>query len=150
MSLKETINEDIKQAMLAKRKADLTALRAIKSAILLAETEKGAKEELSADLEMKLLMKAAKQRKESGELFKKEGREDLAEKEFFEYDIIAKYLPKQMDEGDVRAAIESIIAKVGASNMADMGKVMGAATKELAGKAEGRMISTIVKELLTK
>ncbi len=149
MSLKETINQDIKQAMLAKRKAELTALRSIKAAILLAETEKGAKEELSTDLEMKLLMKAAKQRKESGELFKKEGREDLADKEFFEYEIISNYLPKQMEEAEVKNTIEAIIAKVGASNMADMGKVMGAATKELAGKAEGRMISTIVKELLS-
>jgi len=148
MSLKETINEDIKQAMLAKRKEELTALRAIKSAILLAETEKGAKEEISEDTEMKLLMKAVKQRKESGELFKKEGRDDLAQKEFFEYEIISKYLPKQMEEAEVRKAIEAIIAKVGASSMADMGKVMGAATKELAGKAEGKMISTIVKELL--
>ncbi len=149
MSLKQTINEDIKQAMLAKRKEELTALRAIKSAILLAETEKGAKEEISKETEMKLLMKATKQRKESGELFKKEGRDDLAQKEFFEYEIISKYLPKQMEEGEVRAAIEALIAKVGATSMADMGKVMGAATKELAGKAEGKTISTIVKELLS-
>ncbi len=149
MSLKQTINEAIKQAMLAKRKEELTALRAIKSAILLAETEKGAKEEISEDTEMKLLMKATKQRKESGELFKKEGRDDLAQKEFFEYEIISKYLPKQMEEGEVRAAIEALIAKVGATSMADMGKVMGAATKELAGKAEGKTISTIVKELLS-
>lgn len=149
MSLKEIINEDIKQAMLAKRKEELTALRSIKSAILLAETEKGAKEDISEDTEMKLLMKAAKQRKESGELFKKEGRSDLAEKEFFEYEVISKYLPKQMEESDVRAALKAIIDKIGASSPADMGKVMGTATKELAGKAEGRMISTIVKELLT-
>ena len=148
MSLKETINGDIKQAMLAKRKAELTALRSIKSAILLAETEKGVKEEISEDIEMKLLMKAAKQRKESGELFKKEGRADLADKEFFEYEVISKYLPKQMEEAEVRAVLATIIAKVGASSPADMGKVMGAATKELAGKAEGRMISTLVKELL--
>jgi len=148
MSLKETINGDIKQAMLAKRKAELTALRSIKSAILLAETEKGVKEEISEDIEMKLLMKAAKQRKESGELFKKEGRADLADKEFFEYEVISKYLPKQMEEAEVRAVLATIIAKVGASSPADMGKVMGAATKELAGKAEGRMICTLVKELL--
>ncbi|MCF6360022.1 MAG: GatB/YqeY domain-containing protein [Cyclobacteriaceae bacterium] len=150
MSLKETINEDIKQAMLAKRKEELTALRSIKSAILLAETEKGAKEEISEDTEMKLLMKAAKQRKESGELFKKEGRADLADKEFFEFEVISKYLPTQMEEAEVRKALASIIAKVGASSPADMGKVMGAATKELAGKAEGRMISTLVKELLAQ
>ena len=149
MSLKETINADIKQAMLAKRKEELTALRSIKSAILLAETEKGAKEEISEDVEMKLLMKAAKQRKESGELFKKEGRDDLAQKEFFEYEVISRYLPKQMEESEVREALKTIIAKVGATSPADMGKVMGASTKELAGKADGRMISTIVKELLS-
>ncbi len=148
MSLKETINGDIKQAMLAKKKEELTALRSIKSAILLAETEKGAKEEISEDVEMKLLMRAVKQRKESGELFKKEGREDLAEKEFFEYEVISRYLPKQMEEAEVREALKATMEKLGASGMADMGKVMGAATKELAGKAEGRMISTIVKELL--
>ncbi len=149
MSLKETINEDIKQAMLARRKDELMALRSIKSAILLAETEKGAKEEISEDTEMKLLMRATKQRKESGELFKKEGRDDLAQKEFFEYEVISKYLPKQMEESEVREALTAIIAKLGASGPSDMGKVMGASTKELAGKAEGRMISTIVKELLS-
>ncbi len=150
MSLKQTINEDIKQAMLAKRKEELTALRSIKSAILLAETEKGAKEEISEDTEMKLLMKAAKQRKESGELFKKEGRADLADKEFFEYEVISKYLPKQMEEAAVKEVLIAIIKKVGASSPADMGKVMGAATKELAGKAEGKMISTLVKQLLAQ
>lgn len=150
MSLKEKINEDIKQAMLAKKKEELTALRSIKSAILLAETEKGAKEEISEDIELKLLMKAAKQRKESGELFKKEGREDLAQKEFFELEVISRYLPKQMAEDEVREALKSIITKVGATSPADMGKVMGASTKELAGKADGRTISTIVKELLSK
>jgi len=148
MSLKERINEDIKQAMLGKRKEELTALRSIKSAILLAETEKGAKEEISDEVEMKLLMKAAKQRKESGDLFKKEGREDLSDKEFFELKIISKYLPQQMEEDEVRASLVSIIASIGASGSADMGKVMGAATKQLAGKADGKMISTIVKELL--
>lgn len=149
MSLKETINADIKQAMLAKKKEELTALRAIKSAILLAETEKGAKEEISEDTELKLLMKAAKQRKESGELFKREGRDDLAEKELFEYEIISKYLPKQMEESEVREALKAIIDKLGASSPSDMGKVMGASTKTLAGKAEGKLISSIVKELLS-
>lgn len=149
MSLKETINEDIKQAMLAKKKEELTALRSIKSAILLAETEKGAKEEISKDTEMKILMKAAKQRKESAELFAKEGREDLSAKELFEFEIISKYLPKQMEENELRETIENIIESVGASSPADMGKVMGAATKQLAGKADGKMISVIVKELLS-
>ena len=96
MNLKERINEDIKQAMLARKKEELIALRSIKAAILLAETEKGAKEEISEEIEMKLLMKAVKQRKESGELFNKEGREDLAQKEIFEYDVISRYLPKQI------------------------------------------------------
>lgn len=148
MSLKQKINDDIKQAMLAKQKETLIALRSIKSAILLAETEKGAGEELSEDVEMKILMKAAKQRKESGELFKKEGRNDLAEKELFEYEVISKYLPKQMDENELREALKTIISQVGATAPSDMGKVMGAATKQLAGKAEGKMISTLVKELL--
>lgn len=149
MSLKERINGDIKQAMLAKKKEELTALRSIKSAILLAETEKGAKEEISEEIEMKILMKAAKQRKESGELFGKEGREDLAAKELFELEIISQYLPKQMDENELRDVIKSIIEKVGASSPSDMGKVMGASTKQLAGKADGKLISIIVKELLS-
>ena len=149
MSLKERINGDIKQAMLAKKKEELTALRSIKSAILLAETEKGAKEEISKDTEMKILMKAAKQRKESGELFAKEGREDLSAKELFEFEIISNYLPKQMDDAELRDSIKNIIESVGATSPADMGKVMGAATKQLAGKADGKMISIIVKELLS-
>ncbi len=148
MSLKQKINEDIKQAMLAKKKEELTALRSIKSAILLAETEKGAAEELTEEAEMKILMKAAKQRKESGELFKKEGRQDLAEKELFEYEIIARYLPKQMEEAELKEVLAGIIAQVGATSPADMGKVMGVATKQLAGKADGRKISTLVRALL--
>lgn len=148
MSLKDKINEDIKQAMLAKKKEELTALRSIKSAILLAETEKGAQEELSEDTEMKLLMKAAKQRKESGELFEKEGREDLAQKEFFEHEVISRYLPKQMDESELRDVLKEIISTIGASGPSDMGKVMGMATKQLAGKADGKTISAIVRELL--
>lgn len=112
MSLKERINEDIKQAMLAKRKEELTALRSIKSAILLAETEKGAQEEISEDVEMKLLMKAAKQRKESGELFKKEGRDDLSQKELFEYEVISRYLPQQMTEEEVREALNLLLIKL--------------------------------------
>lgn len=148
MSLKERINTDIKQAMLAKKKEELTALRSIKSAILLAETEKGAQEELSEDVEMKLLMKAAKQRKESGELFAKEGRDDLAQKELFEHEVISRYLPKQMNEAELRDVLKDIINKAGASGPSDMGKVMGMATKQLAGKADGKTISSVVKELL--
>lgn len=148
MSLKERINEDIKKAMLAKKKEELTALRSIKSAILLAETEKGAQSELSQDVEMKLLMKAAKQRKESGELFAKEGRNDLAEKEFFEHEIISKYLPQKMNEDELRETLKEIIQSVSATGPSDMGKVMGLATKQLAGKADGKAISSVVRELL--
>ena len=150
MSLKETINNDIKQAMLAKKKDELTALRGIKSMILLAETEKGAAAELSAEAEMKLLMKAAKQRKESAELYAKEGRQDLADKENFEYEIIARYLPKALSAAELQAELEQIIASVGASSPADMGKVMGVATKKLAGLAEGKLIANTVRELLSK
>lgn len=148
MSLKDRINQDIKQAMLAKKKEELTALRSIKSAILLAETEKGAQAELSEEVEMKLLMKAAKQRNESGELFAKEGRDDLAKKEFFEHEVISRYLPKQMDEAELREILKGLIESVGASGPSDMGKVMGVATKQLAGKADGKTISSVVKELL--
>jgi uncharacterized protein YqeY len=149
MSLKETINTDIKQAMLAKRKDELTALRSIKSMILLAETEKGADGNLSEEGELKLLSKAAKQRKESAEIYSKEGREDLAGKENFEYEVIARYLPEAMSEEDVRKEINEIIASLGATTPAVMGKVMGVATKKLAGRADGKMIASFVRENLT-
>jgi uncharacterized protein YqeY len=148
MSLKEQIDQDIKQAMLQKKKEELMTLRAIKSAILMAETEKGAADHLAADVEMKLLAKQAKQRKDSADIFLKEGRNDLADKELFELEIINKYLPKQMTEEEVTVAIKKIIADVGASGPQDMGKVMGKATKEMSGKADGKMISEIVKTLL--
>lgn len=150
MSLKETINNDIKQAMLAKKKAELTALRGIKSMILLAETEKGAADELSSDAEMKLLMKASKQRKESAELYSKEGRTDLADKELLEYAVIAKYLPEALSEEALREKIKEIVESVGATSPAEMGKVMGIATKQLAGLADGKMIATIVRETLSQ
>jgi uncharacterized protein len=148
MSLKQQIDNDIKQAMLAKNKEALEALRSIKSMILLAETEKGGSGEIGNEVEGKLLMKAAKQRKESAEIFQKEGREDLAKREVFQLDIITKYLPKQLSEDEVRAELQGIIAQVGAKGPQDMGKVMGVATKQLAGKADGRLISEIVKKLL--
>lgn len=149
MSLKTTIDNDIKKAMLAKNKEELEALRSIKSMILLAETEKGHATELSTDVEAKLLMKAAKQRKESAEIFQKEGRKDLAERENFQLEIISRYLPQQMSEAEVTAALRGIIETVGAKGPQDMGKVMGNATKTLAGKADGKLISEIVKKLLT-
>lgn len=149
MSLKTTIDNDIKKAMLAKNKEELEALRSIKSLILLAETEKGTVAEISSEIESKLLMKAAKQRKESAEIFEKEGRKDLAQRENFQLEVISRYLPKQLSEVEISEALKGIISAVGAKGPQDMGKVMGAATKAMAGKADGKMISEIVKKLLT-
>ncbi len=148
MSLKTTIDNDIKKAMLAKSKEELEALRSIKSMILLAETEKGISAEISTETEGKILMKAAKQRKESAEIFQKEGRQDLAQRENFQLEIINRYLPEQFSEGEITELLKAIIAKVGAKGPQDMGKVMGTATKTLAGRADGKVISDIVKKLL--
>ncbi|MBP9926191.1 MAG: GatB/YqeY domain-containing protein [Cyclobacteriaceae bacterium] len=148
MSLKQQIDSDIKTAMLAKNKEELMALRSVKSLILLAETEKGGPGEISQDVENKLLVKAAKQRKESAEIFQKEGRDELAKKELIELDVISRYLPKQLSEEEITLALKKIIDLVGAKSPQDMGKVMGAATKELAGKADGKLISELVKKLL--
>jgi len=148
MSLKQQIDNDIKAAKLAKNKEELTALRSVKSLILLAETDKGSTGEISAEVEMKLLTKAAKQRKESAEIFLKEGRNDLAQKEQFELDVISRYLPKQLTEEEIAAELKKIIEQVGAKGAQDMGKVMGTATRQLAGKADGKMISELVKKLL--
>lgn len=149
MSLKSQIESDIKSAMLKKDKDRLRALRAIKSLILLAETEKGGGEVLSEATEMKLLTKAAKQRKDSLEIFKQQGRDDLAAVEQAELDVIDDYLPKQMSEEEVEAEVKKIIEETSASGPQDMGKVMGVATKKLAGKAEGKTISAIAKKLLS-
>lgn len=149
MSLKTTIEQGIKQAMLSKDKDSLRALRAIKSQILLAETEKGSDGELSEDAEMKLLIKAAKQRKDSIEIFEKQNRDDLAATEKSELEIIEKYLPKQLSEAEVEAEVKAIIQKVGAAGPQDIGKVMGAATKKLSGKADGKLISTLARKLLS-
>jgi uncharacterized protein YqeY len=148
MGLKEKIDSDIKQAMLARKKEELTALRGIKSMILLAETEKGAGGELSADAEMKLLVKAAKQRKESAEIYNSKGRQDLADIENMEYAVISRYLPKALSEEELKAEIEAIISSLGVSSPAEMGKVMGVASKKLAGKADGKTIAAMVKSLL--
>ena len=150
MSLEQNINGAIKTAMLAKAEAELRALRAIKAAILLAKTSEGGSGELSEADELKLLQKLAKQRKDSLEIFRQQNRPDLAQKEEEELAVIERYLPKQMDEGELRSELAAIITAVGASSPADMGKVMGAATKQLAGKADGKLISALVKELLTK
>lgn len=148
MSLKQKIDADIKSAMLAKKKDELTALRAIKSAILLAETEKGAEGGVSEEAELKLLTKQAKQRKDSAEVFTQNGRSELAEKELFEYEVISRYLPKQMSDDELKKAVSTIISELGASGMKDMGKVMGNASKSLAGKADGKKIADLVKALL--
>ncbi len=148
MSLKQQIDNDIKAAMLAKNKDELMALRAVKSMILLAETEKSGTGELNVEVESKLLMKAAKQRKESADIFQKEGREDLAKTELLELEVINRYLPKQLSESDILEEVKKIIEQVGAKGPQDMGKVMGTATKQLAGKADGKVISELVKKLL--
>jgi len=148
MSLKQQIDNDIKQAMLAKNKEALEALRSIKAMILLAESEKGGGGEITSETENKLLMKAAKQRKESADIFQTEGREDLASREIFQLKIISGYLPKQLSEDEVKAELQRIIVQVGAQGPKDMGKVMGTATKQLAGKADGKLISELVKKLL--
>lgn len=149
MSLKSTIEAEIKQAMLNKEKDRLRALRAIKSQILLAETEKGGGGDLSEDSEMKLLTKAAKQRKDSIEVFEQQGREDLAATEKSELAVIEEFLPKQLSEEEVEAEVKKVIEEVGAAGPQDMGKVMGSATKKLAGKADGKLISSLAKKLLS-
>jgi len=148
MSLKLQIDTDIKKAMLAKNKEELEALRAIKSLILLAETEKGTASEISSDAETKLLMKAAKQRKEAADIFQQQGRKDLVDKELGQLEVINRYLPKQLSEADITAAIQAVIAEIGAKGPQDMGKVMGVITKKLAGQADGRVVSELVKKLL--
>jgi len=150
MSLETKINEDIKAAMLAKDKQKLEALRAVKSAILLAKTEKGPGKGVSEEDEMKMLMKLVKQRRDSAQLYKEQGRKDLEEEENFQLSVIEKYLPEQMSEEDIRKSVQEIISQTGASSMKDMGKVMGMASKKLAGKADNRTVSDIVKQELSK
>jgi uncharacterized protein YqeY len=149
MSLKQQIDGDIKKAMLARDKEELEALRSIKSLILLAETEKGGTGDVGADVENKLLMKAAKQRKESADIFQQQNRNDLAERELFQLEIINRYLPKQLSEDDLKTALQSVIQEVGAKGPQDIGKVMGVASRKFAGQADGKLISDIVKKLLT-
>ncbi|HEX5169820.1 MAG TPA: GatB/YqeY domain-containing protein [Cyclobacteriaceae bacterium] len=149
MSLKKQIDLDIKNAMLAKNRGELEALRGIKSMILLAETDKGSTGELTNDAEMKLLMKAAKQRKESAEIFLQQSRKDLADVELFQLDVINRYLPKQISEEELTSELQNLITAMGAKGPQDMGKVMGVATKNLAGRADGRVISELVKKLLS-
>lgn len=140
----------MKTAMLAKDEAALRSLRAVKAAILLAKTSEGAGGKLKEEDEIKLLQKLVKQRKDSLEIFQQQNRADLAKKEEEEIAVIEKFLPEQMPADEIKEELVKIIAAVGASSPADMGKVMGAATKQLAGKADGKTISLLVKELLVK
>ncbi len=149
MGLEQLVMAEMKEAMKAKNEAGLRGLRAIKAAIIIAKTSEGAGGELKEEDEVKLLQKLVKQRKDSLEIFNKQNRDDLAQKEMEEISIIEKFLPQQMSEDELKSEISSIIAALGATSPADMGKVMGAATKQLGGKAEGKAISTMVKNLLS-
>ncbi|WP_298317621.1 GatB/YqeY domain-containing protein [uncultured Aquimarina sp.] len=149
MSLQAKVMTAMKEAMKAKDTNALTSLRAIKSAILLAQTESGAKEELTEDQELKLLQKQVKQRKDSAAIFAEQGRDDLAQPELDQAKVIEAFLPEQMSEEEIEKVIADIITKTSASGMKDMGKVMGMASGQLAGKADGKTISTIVKAKLS-
>ena len=148
MGLQDTVMAEMKAAMKSKDKVALEALRAIKAAILVAQTESGAKAELDEGEEVKLIQKMVKQRKDSAKLYQEQGRNDLAEPELEQVAVIEKFLPEQLGEEELKSIITQIVEKTGATSMKDMGKVMGAANQQLSGKAEGRLISTIVKEIL--
>ncbi len=148
MSLTEQIAADLIAAMKAKNTLALEAIRAAKTAFILAKSERGADSVLTADEELKIIQKLVKQRRESAAIYKEQNRPDLYEKEVTEADVLEKYLPAKISEAELTTIIKSIIERVGAKTPADMGKVMGAATKELAGKADGKEISAIVKQLL--
>ena len=149
MSLENKINQDIQDAMRAKDKEKLESLRAIKAALLLEKTQKGGAEKISEEAEIKILQKLVKQRKDSAQIYTEQDRTDLAEKELSEAKIIEAYLPEQMSDEALTSVIQKIINEVGAKSMADMGKVMGRASKELAGRAEGKAIADKVKSLLS-
>lgn len=148
MNLFDKVSGDIKTAMLARDKVRLEALRGIKKEFLEAKTAKGGDGELSDDAALKILAKMVKQRKESASIYTEQNREDLAGEELAQAAIIEEYLPKQLSEEELTATLKEIIARVGATSAKEMGKVMGTATKELAGKAEGKAISAKVRELL--
>ena len=145
MSLQQKVMTSMKEAMKAKDSNALTSLRAIKSAILQAQTESGAKEELTEDQELKLLQKLVKQRKDSATIFTEQGRDDLAEPELAQAKVIEQFLPEQLSQEEIEKVVVDIISKIGAEGMKDMGKVMGMANAALTGKADGKTISTIVK-----
>src|SRR5687767_4096609 len=149
MNLEQKIMAELKTAMLAKDEKSLRSLRAIKAAILLAKPSEGSGGEIKEEDEIKILQKLVKQRKDSLEIFQQQNRTDLAQKEQEEIEVIEKFLPKQLSGDELKAIVAEIITATGASSPADMGKVMGAATKQLAGKADGKTISALVKELLS-
>lgn len=142
------IDQEIKKAMLAKDQAKLRGLRAIKAALLLARTEKGSAEEITEDAEMKILQRLIKQRKESADIYKQQGREDLSVIEEEEIEVISQFMPKQLSKEEVEGIIAALIKESGASSVKDMGRIMGLANKELAGKADGKLIAEIVKTQL--
>jgi uncharacterized protein YqeY len=150
MNLEEKVMAQMKDAMKAKDEAALRGLRAIKAEIIKAKAEPGAGGQISPEAEIKMLQKMLKQRKDSLEIYQKQDRADLAQKEQEEISLIEKFLPQQMSEEELKSVLQNIIEETGASSPADMGKVMGAATKQLAGKADGKTISAAVKELLSK
>ncbi len=149
MSLEARIMEDLKAAMKAKDSQRMAALRSVKTAIINAKTAEGASGQLDEAAELKLVQKLAKQRQDALDIYKEQGREDLADTEAAELAVLQQYLPKPMDDAELEARLKEIIAQTGASGPADMGKVMGVATKALAGKADGKRISAKVRELLT-
>ncbi|NIJ44152.1 hypothetical protein FHR24_000591 [Wenyingzhuangia heitensis] len=149
MSLSKDIMVKMKEAMKAKDTVALESLRAVKSAILLAQTENGAKEELTEDTELKILQKLVKQRKDSAVLYTEQGRADLAEPELAQAEVISQFLPAQMTEDELKAALTKLISETGASSIKDMGRLMGVASKEFAGKADGKAISVVIKQLLS-
>jgi uncharacterized protein YqeY len=150
MSLEQKVMAEMKDAMKAKNEPSLRGLRAIKAEIIKAKTEPGAGGQINEETEVKMLQKMVKQRKDALEIYKQQNRQDLAQKEQEEIDIIEKCLPARLSEEDLKTEIRQIIAATGASSPADMGKVMGAATKKLAGRADGKAIAAAVKELLAK
>lgn len=150
MSLEQKIMTELKAAMLSKDEKSVRSLRAIKAKIIEAKTSSGAAGEVSEEEEIKILQRMVKQRKDSVDIFRQQNREDLASKEVEEIEVIEKFLPKQMDAAELKQEIEKIIAEVGANGPGDMGKVMGVASKQLAGKADGKSISATVKELLSR
>ncbi len=148
MNYTDLINDDLKKAMLAREKEKLEAIRAIKTAFLLARSDKGAGSALEEAEEVKILQKLVKQRKDSAAIYHEQNRPELAEKELYEASVIEKYLPAQMSEQEITAVVKRVISESGAAGMKDMGKVMGLVTKELSGKADGKIISGVVKQLL--